>query len=278
MRKMFANHRYDVIVISYVHWGSLVDLVPYPAHKVIDTHDFITAQTGQKTGGGRQIGKVLNQELRILQKFEEIWTYSVEEKYIFEQFTGKQVKLIPVTFPLQDVQPVPVEGAYDVLYVASDNPHNVKSVRWFYERVLPLLEKHIKVAVVGKIGEFIPDHDQVLKLGVLESLADAYRAARVVICPMLSGTGVKIKVLEGLSYGKPVVTTTRGVDGLLNKRQNGCVVRDTPKGFAESIQKLLDDSVFYRRIVSEGYSYFSHNHKVEEEIRLLDSVFMHRNS
>lgn len=274
MRKMLARHQYDVVVISYVHWGSLVDLIPYPTHKVVDTHDFITAQHKlSKRLRSKQIGAVFSQELRVLQKFDEIWTYSIEEKYIFEQFVDRLVKLIPVTFPINDIRSAKPDKVYDLLYVASDNPHNIKGIGWFYENVLPLLDKYIKVAVVGNIAKHLPDHEQVFKLGVLDSLADAYRSTRVVICPLLSGTGVKIKVLEGLSYGKPVVTTVRGVDGLLNKRQNGCIVSNNPREFANAVHLLLDDEEYYQQIAQEGNAYLENNHRQIDEIRVLDEVF-----
>jgi len=61
---------------------------------------------------------------------------------------------------------------------------------------------------------------------MVANLVEFYQNVSIVICPMFSGTGVKIKVLEALSYGIPVVTNQRGVDGLLNKSANGCLVTE----------------------------------------------------
>jgi len=280
VKKLYVQRQYDVVLLSYVHWGNLIDNIPYPTYKIIDTHDFITVQHAlKKNQRPNVVGATLNAELSILKKFDEIWTYSMEEKYIFEQFTQRSVQLIPVAFPPKEfVSAVPMTYKYDVLYVASDNPHNVKSILWFCENVLPLLGDGISIAIVGRICEFVPDHAKLIKLGVVDRLDEVYQASKVVICPMLSGTGVKIKVLEALSYHKPVVTTTRGVDGLINKRQNGCIIGDTAEDFAKSIQMLLEDSAFYQKNVEEGYSYFKNNHSKADEIKLMDSVFLHGNN
>jgi|SRR5690606_25139937 len=275
MRKLFSTYNYDIVVISYVHWGGLVDLIPYQTYKVIDTHDFITAQYSLSKGlNAQQIGKVLGQELEVLRKFDEIWTYSVEEKYIFEQFNKKIVKLLPVGFPPQDKQIAPSNTTFDILYIASDNPHNKRGATWFYENVLPLLNQHIRIGIVGNIGKYIPEHDQLSKIGVIGELHDVYHSARVVICPMLSGTGVKVKVLEGISFGKPVVTTVRGVDGLLNKRNNGCIVCNNHVEFAAAIHNLLDNPDFYREIVQQGKEYLSTYHSQKKEVQILDEVFL----
>ena len=62
---------------------------------------------------------------------------------------------------------------------------------------------------------------------------------------MLSGTGLKIKVVEALSFNLPVVCNTRGVDGLINKVDNGCLVTDNATKFASYTTQLLNDSSFY---------------------------------
>ena len=83
---------------------------------------------------------------------------------------------------------------------------------------------------------------------MVQDLEEFYTNARVAICPMLSGTGIKIKVLEALSYGLPVVTNRRGIDGLINKKNNGCIVCQDPKDFADNINQLIKDDVFYQNM------------------------------
>lgn len=274
LRKNFAKivyaGKYDVIIMSYASWGKTFedakgDATPY---LIIDTHDFITAQKNKEKN---EVGRYFQDEMKILRKFDEIWTYSVEEQYIFEQFTDKKVTLIPVSFPL-NFNKENKFATYDVIYVASKNPHNIAGINWFLKEVLPFL-KDIKIHIIGRISSEIGEYENVVKYGMVDDLDDFYRNSSVAICPMLSGTGIKIKVIEALSYGIPVVTNRRGVDGLVNKKENGCLVSDDPKIFAEDIKRLLKDQIFHNQTKNEAISYFKNNHDPKLEEALMNKIF-----
>lgn len=272
LRKKFAevanSEKFDFLVISYASWAKIIDKVKGSPYLIIDTHDFLTAQNSHKKN---KIGQLFQDEMNILRQFDEIWTYSVEEKYIFEQFTNRKVTLIPVSFPLQFTSQA--SKKYDVIYVASDNPHNILGINWFLKEVLPLLNG-IRIEIIGKIGSAIgDDYPNVNRHGIVDDLDEFYQNAKIAICPMLSGTGIKIKVIEALSYGIPVVTNRRGVDGLTNKNENGCLVSDDPKIFAENILNLLRDDVLYHEVKNTAISYFEKNHNPLLEIEILNSTF-----
>ncbi|SUI96871.1 Uncharacterized protein conserved in bacteria [Sphingobacterium spiritivorum] len=272
-KEIFQQNRYDIILISYSTWGNIINYSKN-SYSIIDTHDFMTLQykTDNEGKGLLNIGEIFQEEIDILKKYDEIWTYSVEEQYVFEQFTNSNVTLMPVSFPSTRLDPHR-SIKYDVLYVASDNRHNIKSIKWFLEFVFPLLGD-VKLYVVGKICNTIDDAPNIIKLGVVENLEEIYKFSKISICPMITGTGVKIKVLESLSYGLPVVTTRRGVDGLVNKFQNGCLVADDPITFANNIMKLLEEEEYYQQISNEGQKYFSANHNWTLEESNLNKVFL----
>ena len=260
---------YDKVIISYASWAKVVSNIKTKPYLIVDTHDFITAQSRDKIG---KIGKLFQSEINILKKFDEIWTYSVEEEYIFGQFTDKKITLIPISFPF-----CPTEDKenykYELIFVGSQNPHNIAGIQWFEKEVLPFL-KDIKVHIIGKICKVVPDHPNFVKHGMVDDIEDFYQNAKIAICPMLSGTGIKIKVLEALSHSLPVVTNRRGLDGLLNKTLNGCIVENTGKDFAYAILKLLHDKSFYIEKKKEAKKYFLENHSFEKEKKVLDNIFL----
>lgn len=272
-KKDIEENQYDIVVISYATWGNIIKDIEGP-YFIIDTHDFMTLQYKIKTENTHKldIGNLFKSEMDILKKFDEIWTYSIEEQYIFEQFTDKKVILVPVSFPVIHLNENR-SMKYEVLYVASDNPHNVKSIKWFLDKVFPLLQ-NIDIYIVGKICDVIEDAPNIIKLGIVDDLDGIYQNTRICICPMVTGTGVKIKVLESLSYGLPMVTTRRGVDGLINKSQNGCMVSDEPAIFADNIKQLLNDQQLYSKIKVEAQSYFTQNHHEQREEEMLNQVFI----
>ncbi|AZA80935.1 hypothetical protein C1637_10975 [Chryseobacterium lactis] len=275
LRKEFAEiantRHFDNFIISYATWGEIINKVKTKSNFIIDTHDFITAQNSNKC---KKIGKLFQGEIDILKKFDEIWTYSVEEEYIFGQFTNKKVKHMPVPFPQKQLMPLQHKYKYDVVYVASNNPHNVNSINWFLEKVLPHLKDTIKIHIIGKVGKEIKkEYPDVVIHGMVDDLKEFYDNARITICPMLSGTGVKIKVLESLSNNLPVVTNTRGVDGLSQKVDNGCLVTDDAKEFAEYMEILLKNDELYDALRHKAHEFIKNNHSLEKEIVFFKNKF-----
>ena len=240
--KVLQSNTYDKIIVSYSCWIPLVLNNPYlkGATTIVDTHDFLTSQF--KSRKDFNLGKFFEGEMKLLNSVDQVWAISVEEKYLFEQFIKTPVHLVPhlTTSKIQSTT-----KTIDVLYVASENEHNIAAARWFFNKVYPLLETNISITVVGKINKHVKDYPNVNKINYVEDLSATYNASKVVICPMLSGTGLKIKVVEALSFNLPVVCNTRGVDGLINKVDNGCLVTDNATKFAAYITQLINDSSFY---------------------------------
>lgn len=269
---ILKNNEYDYILISYIFWTGLIENSKYikKAKLIIDTHDFITPHF--KSEKGFELGAFFAEEIRSLSFFDKILVISIEEKYIFDQFLDKEIHLI--SHP-EELKYKSEKELYDVVYVASDNVHNVKSAKWFFEKVYPLLSKDIKICVVGKINNCIPTTlENVHNIDYIEDLEEVYSVSKIAVCPMLSGTGVKIKVIEALSYGLPIVCNERGVDGLLNKTNNGCLVTNEETIFASYIERLISEKEFYNYHSVLAKDYFLNNHEKNKTYDELDRIFL----
>lgn len=270
--EILKNNEYDYILISYVFWTRLIENSKYikNAKLIIDTHDFITPHF--KNDKKFELGKYFEEEIRSLSFFDKILVVSIEEKYIFDQFLDKEIHLI--SHP-EELKHKSKKELYDVVYVASNNVHNVKSAKWFFEKVHPLLSKDIKICVVGKINNSIPQAiENISNIEYVDDLDDIYSVSKIAICPMLSGTGVKIKVIEALSYGLPIVCNERGVDGLLNKTNNGCLITNNEEIFASYIEKLILDEEYYNYHSVLAKDYFLNNHEKSKTYDKLDEIFL----
>lgn len=78
-------------------------------------------------------------------------------------------------------------------------------------------------------------------LGHKENLHNEYAEAAVVINPAWIGTGLKIKTIEALSRGKPLVTTAKGIEGLPSTAAQSAAIADTDENFAGAIIQLMTD-------------------------------------
>lgn len=271
---ILRQNQYDFIIISYVGWANLLDdKSPLKgARTIIDTHDFATVQA--KNQKRFELGLYFNDEISKLNRFDEVWAISGDEFFVFNQFVNSKVTVRFVPFVLPNhFNSLQSDKIFDLLYVASDNSHNSQSAKWFFDQVYPLLDSSIKIHVVGKIGNTIGAYPNVEKSLYLPNLDDAYAQSKVVLCPMFSGSGLKIKVIEALSFGLPVVTTTRGIDGLSNKTNNGCVVENEPARFALAIQKLLTDVQYYQTVCSEAKTFYSNHYDAAVIYRKWDEIY-----
>jgi glycosyltransferase involved in cell wall biosynthesis len=269
---VLKSNKYEYIIISYAYWAGLVIDNPYikSAKLCIDTHDFLTSQFQNLKSFN--LGKYFQKEIELLNNFDKIFVISTEENYLFSQFVKKDV--ITLSHLIENnFSGTEDEKKYDLIYVASSNPHNISAANWFFKEVYPLLDEKINIVVIGKICNYIQDFKNVTKLHFVDNLNDYYLKSKVAICPMLSGTGLKIKVIEALSFGLPIVCNLRGVDGMNNKINNGCLVTNISEEFASNIELLLNDKKYYLEISNYGKEYFISNNDKQTCYDKIDAIF-----
>jgi glycosyltransferase involved in cell wall biosynthesis len=143
-----------------------------------------------------------------------------------------------------------------VLYVASSNPFNVHGLRDFTTHAWPLITARAPFATLRVVGSVPPDSHagavRVLHVGRVSDveLAREYQAAHVVINPQVAGTGLKIKCVEALSAGCPLVMNRAGADGLEEGEGRAFVVAADWEEFADQVVAILTDD--RRRLVLES--------------------------
>jgi glycosyltransferase involved in cell wall biosynthesis len=266
------DRSYDFFLNSYVYWACLADDMGKGIRKIIDMHDFVTLNHHYWSGKKEfRLGRMLEQEINALEKHDYCISISEEESIILQPFCShaKFVNL-PMSFPARFHGEEPV--SYDLVTVASDNPFNRIGMQWFMNEVYPLLPSSISIAIVGGIAKRIGKRQNTHLIPYADNLDDIYYKSRIACCPVRSGTGLKVKVIEALSYGKPVVTTPAGLSGILQKENNGCMVADDPRRFAQSIMALLYDQNVCMTVTEQGKSFFLKKFTREACWPKLDSI------
>lgn len=122
---------------------------------------------------------------------------------------------------------------------------NVEAVAWFANEVMPLVMKQILNAVLHIVGTdpvkevLALASENIIVHGRVPDVRPYYKKAKVVIAPILSGGGTRLKILEAAASGKAIVTTSLGVEGLDFKNEEDVIIADTTQVFADSVTKLL---------------------------------------
>ena len=155
-------------------------------------------------------------------------------------------------------------GCRDILFVAGfAHPPNEDAARWFVSAVLPAVRARVpdaRLAIVGSnpgpgVRRLAGAAVRVMGEVDAATLHDCYRHARVAVVPLRCGAGVKLKVVEALREGVPLVTTPVGAQGLPGLEQVARV-HDDPGAFADAVcALLLDDALWHAQATAQvGYA------------------------
>lgn len=124
---------------------------------------------------------------------------------------------------------------------------NQEALEWFIGGVLPRVRERRPSARLFVIGSDPPPRHSLPKnaegvelVGFVEDIRKALGTHALFICPILSGSGVRVKLLEAFASGVPVVSTRLGAEGLAWNDGEICALADDPDGFADRVVHLLD--------------------------------------
>ncbi|HUI54469.1 MAG TPA: glycosyltransferase [Bryobacteraceae bacterium] len=119
---------------------------------------------------------------------------------------------------------------------------------WFVREVLPSIlarRENARLLIAGSdpppAYTFADHAGRVDMLGFIDDVRQPLARYAVFVCPVLSGSGVRVKLLEAFAAGIPVVSTAIGAEGLARKDGDICALADDPAGFADRVLQLLED-------------------------------------
>ncbi len=160
---------------------------------------------------------------------------------------GRKVSAVPnaVSVPSRtahtDEPTLTILGGYDFLPNRLGADH-------FIQRVWPLVKRQVPAAtllVAGAHPELIPGFarkpEGVVFLGLVDDLDGLYARTRISVCPVLSGSGTRVKIMEAAAYAKPIVSTTLGAEGIELRRDQEILIGDTEVELAQACVRLLND-------------------------------------
>ncbi len=143
------------------------------------------------------------------------------------------------------------------LFVGSNIPPNQTGLQFLLDAVWPRVRAEVPgatLAVAGTVGQNLGGGPEAVSLaslgvealGLVPTLEAEYARAAVCLVPLLLGTGIKVKLLEALGFGKAVVSTSIGVQGLEAWADQALAIADDAEGFAAAIVRLLTDETLRR--------------------------------
>lgn len=167
---------------------------------------------------------------------------------------GKRVITVPVPFEPQPL-PEPAPAPARCLFVGGYSGHNIIALRRLVSAIWPLVRAarpDAELLVAGTVGRALSAAlPGVRLLGPVADLRTAYADAHVCLVPLALGTGLKVKLVEAMSHGRPAVTTAAGAEGFAAVEAGSvAVVADDDAAFARATVDLLNSPAERRRVAT----------------------------
>lgn len=190
-------------------------------------------------------------ELGVMARFDRVVAMSeVDRAMMLADLPTLPVSVVPNGVDVSAVAfALAPAASRQVIFVASmDSEANHDGAMFFLRQVWPLLQRQCpdaKVAFVGRnpLPELLAAHDglKVVVTGKVDDVMGYYRGAAVAVVPLRSGGGTRLKILEAMAAGTPVVSTSVGCEGLDVTDGLDILIADDAAAFAMAVQRLLDD-------------------------------------
>jgi glycosyltransferase involved in cell wall biosynthesis len=217
----------------------------------------------------REAIRMLDFERYAIHNFDRTVWVSNEDRL---QFSSELTEKSDIVIPIGVGKPDPIKRKshpFRVTFIGSFNwPSNLEGVEWFVSKVWKKIysaKPDLRLTLVGRnppkrLARLSIDRTNVEVVGFCEDLAEIYKETAVFIVPILSGSGLRVKILDAWRRALPIVSTRLGAEALKFTENVDLLIADSPEEFASSVLRLLEEPEIAQRIIENGLKTVQENY------------------
>jgi sugar transferase (PEP-CTERM/EpsH1 system associated) len=274
LSELVAQDHVDVVQIEHSFLAPYVEAIPANSRckRILSFHNLGVRQYRRMVGlqagpmaKGLFVLKWLamrDWEAKYAERFDQCLVVSPIERELLQSANPKLViSTVENGVDAGQLQPLPeATSGHDLLFVGTMNyPPNVDAVLYFCRSILPLIQRRIpdvRLLVIGRVPspkiQKLAERKDVTVTGYVPDVRPCYQQARVAVAPLRGGGGTRLKILEAMALGRPVVSTSLGCEGLNVVDQEHLMIADDPAEFAERVVQLLGSRTLRSEIVRQA--------------------------
>jgi polysaccharide biosynthesis protein PslH len=219
-----------------------------------------------------QAKRLKKKELELIKKVDINFCISNEDEKTFNSLLpDKKTQLLPITVESNEV---PVSDQPECFFLGSENwGPNIDSVNYLHECwKIPEFQKH-KLNIAGGFNELFPEHipKGIQLIGRVENVSEFMAQNGILVAPSFSGSGIKVKVLEAMGNGIPVITTDFGAQGI--SEESGLIIVSDKKEMLAAIERLKTNREYFLELSSQGKNYIQKKHSFASVEAILKEAF-----
>lgn len=232
--ELCLRYKIDCIICTYVMYSKIFDFIGEKSNilKIIDTHDKMTDRHLFLRDNGIKdefFSCSQTDEASYLKRADVIWARNQTETDYFNQITNDNKAITVSHFDHPNYLNKSIKKIKRFGFLASDNNVNATLTSNF---IKCFVEKYsqspidIELIIGGNICKLLENQPQIQEIlskypvkftGFYAEAADFYKNVDLVVCPIVFGTGINVKMIEAMSFGMPVLTTECGIKGVVSK-------------------------------------------------------------
>lgn len=270
VERITTENTVDAIVASQVDTMRYLEAAPHiPAVleevEITIYHEQVlqAAELPTRLQGQMRLTKLQGALQSLMQRGVVVTVVSEKERDYLQQFAppGVVIPVIPNGVDTQTNRPDKTEPQpYTLIYTGAVtyNP-NYEAVAYFIREVWPLVRRRYPQAhftVTGGTGSVdisdLARQPGVIFTGYLPEISDAVRASWAMVVPLLHGGGTRLKILESMALGTPVISTPKGAEGLDCTPGTDILIAAEPQAMADAVSDIFENAALRARLVTAG--------------------------
>jgi glycosyltransferase involved in cell wall biosynthesis len=228
------------------------------------------------------LGGLLRYEVDMYRNVDHVLVLTAQERFVLQRYDPHlRVNVIPCGVDTKYFKPPKEETEECILFTGHyESEPNRDAVLWFAHRVWPIVKQRrpaVKFYVVGpgvsqEISDLMKRDKSIVVTGEVEDVRPYMQKARVFLCPVRLGSGLRVKILEAMAAGVPVVSTSLGAEGIPLHTGDNALLADTPEMMAENIVLLLEDETLRTSIIRQARTLMEDRFAWDRGIDMLEDV------
>jgi glycosyltransferase involved in cell wall biosynthesis len=225
--------------------------------------------------------KLEKYEKRYCERFDMNLAVSELDKELFKKITGvENMEVVENGVDIDYFSPSDsIKKDKSIIFAGRlDQYSNRESILYFCEKVWPLIKiKHpdVRFTIIGnnppaKLAEIAGNDKNIELLGYVDDVRPYFANAMISVCPIKDGGGTRIKILDALAMGMPIVSTSIGCEGIDVTSGADVLIADTPEKFADKVDWIITDagkrqsmSNYARKTAEDKYSWKAIGEKLD---------------
>jgi GT2 family glycosyltransferase len=203
-----------------------------------------------------------DEELEVIEQVDVAVCYTEAEKAVITSHVMKEENILRCPWVVKTASEVPSFASRQNIAFLGGYRHkpNVEAVEYFCTNVMPRLRKKLPEVVFHVYGSHMPDEfrryesDNVKMIGYVENVEDVHNTARLFVSPLLSGAGLKGKVIECMAAGLPSVISPVSAEGTGLVHSQSAFIPDTVDEWCEYVYTLYTDEALWNKVSENALS------------------------